>query len=118
MATVMGKLLTGWLEKLLGQADVVEQLKVLGAQRALRFKEYRVVQLHLSLGQVIEVRVPYFLQASPKNSRRRRKRGPNGSGRYLGLDVLGCIDRCSAGLVSDVVQQAVLSPSFEVARQV
>lgn len=118
MATMMGPLLTDWLDKLQGQANVVEPLKVLGAQCALRFKEYRVVHLRLSLGQVIEVRVPYFIKALPKTSKRLRKRGPNGSGRYLGLEVLGFIDRCSAGLVSDVVQQAVLSPSFEVARQV
>jgi hypothetical protein len=118
MATAIGKLLTDWLESLLGQADVVERLKALGAQCALRFKEYRLVHLRLSLGQVIEVRAPYWIKASPKNSRRRGKRGPNGSGRYLGLEVFGFIDRCSPGLLSDVVQQAVLSPSFEVARQV
>ena len=104
MATMMGPLLTDWLDKLQGQANVVEPLKVLGAQCALRFKEYRVVHLRLSLGQVLEVRVPYFIKALPKTSKRLRKRGPNGSGRYLGLEVLGFIDRCSAGLVSDVVQ--------------
>lgn len=118
MATMMGQLLQEWLEHLFAQAEVVAQLKALGAQCAVRFKEYRTVHLRLSLGQVIEVRTPYFIKAVPKRSRRRRKRGPNGSGRYLGLEVLGFIERCSAGLVSEVVQQAVLSPSFEVARQV
>jgi hypothetical protein len=118
MAPMMGTIVTDWLEKLPAQADGVEPLKALGAQWALRFKAYRVVHRRLSLGQVIEVRVPSFIKASPKTSKRRRKRGPNGSGRYGGLEVLGCIDRCSAGLVREVVQQAVVSPSLEVARQV
>jgi hypothetical protein len=67
-------------------------------------------------GQGVEVAAPYFIKAGAK--RGRKKRGPNGRGMQLGLEVLGFIGRCGARLVSEVVQMAVLCPSFEVAHQV
>src|SRR5918998_6711431 len=79
-------------------------------------KEYRRDTVRLGQGQGIEVAAPYFIKAGAK--RCRKKRGPNGRGAQLGLEVLGFIGRCSARLVSEVVQMAVLCPSFEVAHQV
>jgi hypothetical protein len=67
----------------------------------------------LGFGQEIEVSAPYFIKAASKGGR--RKRGPKRRGAYLGLDALGFIERASAGLVSEVVERALLSPSFEVA---
>jgi hypothetical protein len=61
------------------------------------------------------VRTPYFVKARPK--RGRKKRGPNGREAHLGLKVRGFIGRCSARLVSEVVQRTVLCPSLEVAHQ-
>ena len=67
----------------------------------------------MGFGQEIEVSAPYFIKAASKGGR--RKRGPKRRGAYLGLDALGFIERASAGLVSEVVELALLSPSFEVA---
>lgn len=116
MGTLMACVLTEFVEELFGEPGFVAPLKDLGARCGFRLKEYRVVRLRLGLGQVIEVHTPYFLKAAPK--RGRRKRGPNGRGCYLGLEVLGFIERCSAMLISDVVQLVLLSPSFEVAHRV
>src|ERR687893_463856 len=88
----------------------------LGGRKGMRFKEYRRVTVRVGQGPGIEVVAPYFVKAGAK--RDRKKRGPNGRGAQLGLEVLGFIGRCSARLVSEVVQMAVLCPSFEVAHQV
>ncbi len=104
------------LTELYASADFLEQMKALGAAKGMRFKEYRNARVRLANGEIIQVSTPYFLKARPK--RGRKKRGPNGRGAYLGLDVLGFIGRGSPNLVSDVVQMAVLCPSFEVAHAI
>jgi hypothetical protein len=104
------------LMELYASADFLEQLKAWGAGKGMRFKEYRSVTLTLASGETIRVSTPYFIKARPK--RGRKKRGPNGRGAYLGLDILGFIGRGSPNLVSDVVQMAVLCPSFEVAHSI
>ncbi len=112
LGAVLGKLLQG----VLTDRRWLDRLKRLGGRLGMRFKEYRVVRVRLGQGQVVEVWAPYFVKAAPK--RGRRKRGPNGRGASLGLEVLGFSGRCSSRLVSEVVQLAVLCPSYEVARQV
>jgi hypothetical protein len=103
------------LNELLTDRSLLAGLKRWGGKLAMRFKEYRSVSLRLASGQTISVSAPYFTKARPK--KRRQKRGPNGSGAYLGLDALGFIGRSSAQFVSEVVKLAVLSPSFEVAKE-
>jgi hypothetical protein len=109
---VVGQVLT----ELLSEPSYLEALRRLGGRRGMRFKEYRRVTVRVGQGQDIEVVAPYFVKAGAK--RGRKKRWPNGRGAQLGLEVLGFIGRCSARLVSEVVQMAVLCPSFEVAHQV
>jgi len=116
MTAISGLIVSIQLSELYARMEFLEQLKVLGAAKGMRFKEYREVTLTLSNGQKIQVSTPYFLKARPK--RGRKKRGPNGRGTYLGLDVLGFLGRGSPNLVSDVVQMAVLCPSFEVAHMI
>ena len=113
LASLLGKM----LNELLSEKNVLKQLKILGGRLAMRFKEYRWVTIRLGNGQTIRVRAPYFIKTPPKDKRRRKKRGPNGSGASLGLDVLGFIGRCSPQFVSEVVKMAVLAPSFEVAKE-
>ncbi len=113
----LGEMLRVVLGGLLTDKGFLERLRVLGGKLGMRFKEYRTVRLRLASGLVIEVRAPYFLKAAPKG-RRRRKRGPNGRGASLGLDVLGFVGRASAGLVGEVVQTALLCPSLAVAHEV
>jgi len=112
---VLTALLEGVLRPVLSDAGWLERLRRLGGRRGMRFKEYRRVRVRLSTGMEVEVVSPYFIKAAPK--RGRRKRGPNGRGSHLGLEALGFIGRCSARLVSEVVQNAVLCPSLEVARE-
>ena len=116
MKEISAAIVTIKLTELYACADFLEQLKVWGAVRGMRFKEYRRVTLTLASGETIHVSTPYFIKAQPK--RGRKKRGPNGRGAYLGLDILGFIGRGSPNFVSDVVQMAVLCPSFEVAHSI
>jgi hypothetical protein len=112
VASVLEKL----LNKILGDEAFLRDLKHLGGCVAMRFKEYRPVTLRLGHGETIQVSAPYFLKATPK--RGKKKRGPNGRGSSLGLDVLGFIGRCSPKLVSSVVQMALLCPSIAVSKEV
>ena len=112
LASVLARMLDRFHE----ESGLLARLKELGARLGMRFKEYRAVRIRLGTGKAIEVWVPYFLKARSK--RGRKKRGPNGRGVYLSLEVLGFVDRCSAQLISEVVQMALLCPTFEVAREV
>lgn len=111
-----GGLLEHLLNARLGDAAWLADLKRLGGRLGLRFKEYRWITVRLCHGQCVRLRTPYFVKARPK--RGRKKRGPNGRGSHLGLDVLGFMGRCSARLVSEVVELALLCPSLEVAHRV
>ena len=97
------------LNQVLNEPETLKTLREVGGRKALHFKEYRKVTVHLGKGQIIKVQSPYFIKATPK--RGRKKRGPNGRGNHLGLEVLGFIGRCSINLVSDVAQAAILCPS-------
>ena len=109
-------LLAMMLDRFHGASGLLDRLKTLGGRLGMRFKEVRGVRIRLGAGELVEVQAPYFLKARAK--RGRKKRGPNGRGVYLSLEVLGFVDRCSAGLISEVVQMGLLCPSLEVAREV
>jgi hypothetical protein len=103
------------IEGMMAKGETLSALKRIGGKLALRYKEYRAVTVQIYTGQSITVEGPYFMRAQPK--RGRKKRGPNGSGSYLGLEVLGFIEKRSPLWVSEVVKLAVLSPSLEVAQE-
>jgi hypothetical protein len=110
-------LLKPLLHRVLKSQVLLSQLKKLGGYLGMRFKGYRQIEVRLGNGEAIEVSSPYFSKAKPKSSQgRRAKRRERGS--HLGLAGLGFIGRCSTVLVSEVVQTAVLCPSFEVAHTV
>src|SRR5712692_5963192 len=119
LAEVLHRLATSVLEPLLQKqlADTgyLERLKRLGARWALRFKEYRTITVRLFNGHVITVASPYFTKARAKHRGRKRNRY---AGSHLGLEVLGLLGRGSRHLVSQVVQLALLCPSFAVAQTV
>jgi len=121
LTEMLNKLLASLLEKMLNEwladKNILKRLKKFGGRLAMRFKEYRWVTIRLGNGQRVKVYAPYFIKTPPKDTRRRKKRGPNGSGASLGLDVLGFIGRCSPQFTSEVVKMAVLAPSFEVAKE-
>lgn len=116
MNEISGEIVCIQLTEYYASAGFLEQVKAWGAVKGMRYKEYRRVTLTLASGERIQVSTPYFIKAKPK--RGRKKRGPNGRGAYLGLELLGFIGRGSPNLVSDVVQMAVLCPSFEVAHSI
>jgi len=110
-------LLKPLLQKVLDSQTLLSQLKKLGGYLGMRFKGYRQIEVRLGNGETIRVSSPYFSKAKPKSGPgKRAKRRERGS--HLGLAGLGFIGRCSAVLVSEVVQTAVLCPSFEVAHTV
>ena len=115
MNQVSAIIIAAELTELLTSPEYLAHMKQLGARLGMRFKEYRTVTVYLANGQRIEIPTPYFVKARPK--RGRKKRGPNGRGAHLGLDVLGFIGRGSSHLVSEVVKMAVLCPSLAVAKE-
>jgi hypothetical protein len=103
-------------------ADVIESkdflmiLKLYGGWKSYRFKEYRQISITLYDGQKIEVNSPFFLKTTAK--RGRKKRGPNNRGCHLGLELFGIYEKMSPLFASRVCRQALLCPSFEVARSI
>ncbi len=81
----------------------------------MRFCGYRKTSVRVFTGRTLSISSPYFVKAKAK---RKRKRAPNGTGCHLGLEVLGFIERSSANLASNVIQLAILCPSFDIARKV
>ncbi len=104
------------LEEVLGDKEVQRKVRQFGGKLAYRFVGYQEVTLRLANGKSLKVRSPYFVKAKPK--RGRKKRGPNGRGCHLLLELLGFMGRCSVVFVSEVVQMALLCPSFAVACEV
>lgn len=92
------------------------QLQRLGGKLGMRFKEYRTIRIRLCSGLQVTTTTPYFLKA--KSKRGRKKRGPNGRGKHLGLEVLGILGQVSPAFLSKTVQMALLCPSFDVAKAV
>ena len=104
------------LERLLADKEILKEVRRFGGKLAYRFVSYQEVTLRLANGKSLKVRSPYFVKAKPK--RGRKKRGPNGRGCHLLLELLGFMGRCSILFVSEVVQMALLCPSFAVAHEV
>ena len=111
-ARILKKVLTDFL----GSDGVLKKLKIAGGRMGMRFKEYRKLTVRLYNGHSIEIETPFFIKAGLK--RGRKKRGPNGRGYHLGLQLIGFIGNCSSMFAGYVVKTAVLSPSFNVAKEV
>ena len=110
------EVLAGVLKEVVEAEEVLESLKRFGGKLAYRFVGYRVVEVRVGNGKQVQVRSPYFVKAQSK--RGKQKRGPNGRGCHLLLEVLGFLGRCSNLFVDEVVKMALLCPSFSVAHEV
>jgi len=104
------------LEETFADEGFLAVLKQLGASLGLCFKGCREVTVSVYTGCQLRIKSPYFVVKSKK--RGRKKRGPNGRGHHVGLEVLGFIARGSGHFVSEIVKLALLCPSFHVAREV
>ena len=109
-------LLAAAINEILSNPDILERLKAMGSKLGMRFKEYRYLRVRLANGIQVSIRTPYFLKAKPK--RGRKKKGPNGRGKHLGLEVLGIIGQATPGCLSVVTQMGLLCPSLAVAQAV
>ncbi len=104
------------LKKLLeDRAGFLTALKQLAARKGMRFCGFRQTSVRIFTGRTLTISSPWFTKAP---SKRKRKKAPNGSGCHLGLEVLGFIERTSANLASNVMQLAILCPSFHIAGKV
>jgi len=113
---LVDKILLPALQAILDDRDkLLPALKQLAATKGMRFCGFRKTSVRIFTGRTLSISSPYFVRAQ---SKRKRKRAPNGSGCHLGLEVLGFIERTSANLASNVMQLAILCPSFEIAGNV
>ena len=103
------------LQKLLKDQEFLAALKQLAARKGMHFCGVRKTSVRVFTGKTLSLSSPYFAKAK---SKRKGKRAPNGTGAHLGLQVLGFIERTSANLASNVIQLALLCPSFDIARKV
>jgi|GEM_PF-440304 hypothetical protein len=69
------------------------------------------VDIQLKTGDTIRI---FSWFAVKSKSKRKKKRGPNGSGCHLLLHYWGCINRATPAYYSLVTQLSVLCPSFEI----
>jgi hypothetical protein len=95
--------------------EFLAALKQLAARKGMRFNGFRKTSVRIFTGRTLSISSPYFIKAK---SKRKRKKAHKGSGCHLGLEVLGFIERTSANLASNVIQLAILCPSFNIARNV
>lgn len=116
MNETSGQILQTMLNTFLGSDEILNELKRTGGRRGMKFKEYRKLKVRVYNGQSIEVTTPFFIKSGLK--RGRKKRGPNGRGSHLGLEVLGFLGHCSIRFTSYVVKLSVLCPSFCVTKEV
>jgi hypothetical protein len=83
----MGSLLEGVLE----DKEILKKVRQFGGKLAYRFVRYQEVTVRLANGGSLKVSSPYFVKAKPKQGR--KKRGPNGRGCHLLLELLGFMGR-------------------------
>ncbi len=113
---VVGIVVSPVLNQVFQDEALLFGLRQAAGSMGYRYKEHRPLTVRILEGVEVEVSSPYFVKRGRK--RGRKKRGPNGRGCHLLLDVLGFIGQCSPEFVDEAVKLALLCPSFEVATQV
>lgn len=103
------------LEELFSKFDFIKKLKMLGGKKSMRFRGFKNINIRLMNGQVITVSSPYFVRSDSK--RGKKKKGPNGRGCHLGLQLLGFMDKYSLNFVDIIAQMSILCPSAEIASE-
>lgn len=116
MQDVVGIVVSPVLNQVLQDEALLIRLRQAAGSIGYRYKEYRPLTVRVLDGVEVKVSSPYFVKKGRK--RGRKKRGPNGRGCHLLLEVLGFIGQCSPEFVDEAVKLALLCPSFDVARHV
>ncbi len=104
------------LNQVLQDEAVLRRLRQGAGTIGYKYKEHRPLTVRVVEGVKVQVQSPYFTKKARK--RGKKKRGPNGRGCHLLLEVLGFMSQTSPTLMEEGVHLALLCPSFEVARQV
>ncbi len=113
---ITGTVMSPVLNQVLHDEALLKRLQKAAGTMGYKYKEHRPLTVRVLDGVEVAVQSPYFTKKGRK--RGKKKRGPNGRGCHLLLEVLGFIGQSSPTLVEEGVQLALLCPSFEVARQV
>ena len=113
---VVGIVVSPVLNEVMQDEGVLFGLRQAAGSMGYRYKDHRDLTVRVLEGVEVQVSSPYFIKKARK--RGRKKRGPNGRGCHLLLEVLGFIGQCSPEFVDEAVKLALLCPSFDVARQV
>lgn len=113
---VVGIVVSPVLSQVFQDEALLYRLRQAAGSMGYRYKDHRPLTVRVLEGVEVEVSSPYFVKQGRK--RGRKKRGPNGRGCHLLLEVLGFIGQCSPEFVDEAVKLALLCPSFDVARQV
>jgi len=91
--------------------ELEKNAKKLAKEKKLRKVRREKVELQLKTGHKIKIS---SLFASSQSKSKRKKCGPNGSGRHLILDLWSCIKKASPSYYSSVTMLSILCPSFEI----
>jgi hypothetical protein len=97
-------------------SELEEKARVLAQRKGLGEIRQKETTLQLRTGDTIRIFSWYALRS--KSKRKKKKRGPNGSGCHLLLEYWGCILKASPGYYSYVTMLSILCPSFEIAVRV
>ena len=82
---LFSRLMGSLLERVLEDKAILKKVRQFGGKLAYRFVRYQEVTVRLANGNSLKVLSPYFVKAKPK--RGRKKRGPNGRGCHLLLEL-------------------------------
>jgi hypothetical protein len=76
MNELVARMIEKALNDLMADAELLEKLKFVGGTKALRYKEYREVNVQIGNGRSIKVKAPYFITGvSPKKGKHWYSRG-------------------------------------------
>ena len=102
------------LNTIFSSPKFLELLKIYGGRKAYKYRRMIETTIYLPSGGRCKIKSPYFIKSESKKKGKRR-RGPNGKGAYLGLEVLGFVKNVSPLPAFKAIAYAVVCPSFEFA---
>ena len=95
--------------------ELEDKARIIGQKKGLGEVRKEEVKLQLKTGHIIKIFSWYAVRSK---SKRKKKRGPNGSGCHLLLEYWGCILGSTPSYYSFTTMLSILCPSFEVVLQV
>ena len=108
------KLALAFITEVAKSSELEEKARFIGQKKGLGELRKAEVEIQLRTGHTIRV---FSWFAARSRSKRKKKRGPNGSGCHLIIYYWGCIKKATPAYYSLVAQLAVLCPSFEIVVQ-